>query len=155
MNDLTTPGTTSIAPGMTPATPIEQMTPAEASTRLAELKNDPDWRDRHVRGDQKARSEFDSLHKRMAATEQEARTNAQMDQLLAGVSEFAGIEQGVLDQIKAGQAVSAEERRMALEAKRRFMSDEALVKKYLSGDRDARRQMMLISTIIAAPLKQG
>jgi hypothetical protein len=147
-------GASGIVPNLAPA-PIEQMTPAEASTRLTELKADPEWRDRHIRGDQKARDEFTKLHERMAATEQQARDAATMDQGLNGVSEFAGLEAGVLDQIKAGQAVSAAEKRLALEAKRRFMSDEQLVKKYLSGDREARRQMMLISTIIAAPVKQG
>jgi hypothetical protein len=155
MSDATAVGATSVVPGMTLAPAIDQMTAAQASARLAELKNNPEWRDAHIRGDQKARSEFEALHKRMTATEQEARANVEMDQGLNGVSEFAGLEQGVLDQIKAGQAVSPAERRLALDAKKRFMSDEALVKKYLAGDREARRQMMLISTIIAAPVKQN
>jgi hypothetical protein len=148
-----TPGASAIAP-ITPPPAIDQMTPAQASARLSELKANPEWRDAHIRGDQKARSEFEALHKRMAATEQEARASAMMDQGLSGVSEFAPVEPGVLEQIKSGQAVSPEERRMALDARKRFMSDEALVKKYLNGDHEARRQMILISTIIAAPVKQ-
>ena len=64
----TVPGASSLIGPATAADPaIEQ-----AAARRAALIGDPEWRDRYLSGDPKARAEFSELHNTLAPVEAEA-----------------------------------------------------------------------------------
>jgi hypothetical protein len=152
------------APTYTPAT---VSTPADASARLEQLKNDPAWRDDFLAGRAEHKAEFRSLTKMIASGDD-------FDKAIAGVLydgiqpsghlanvgtaemlRSLGADDGVIRQVLAGQPVSKEERASAAATKDRLLKDSTFVDKYTAGNEEARRQVTLLNVILSSPIKQS
>jgi len=65
----------------------------------------------------------------------------------------AGIDPEVLKQVETGGTVTEAERNMVADWKAARMKDQDFVRKLLTGDVDARRQMLLADITLSAPIR--
>lgn len=135
-------------------------TPADtARAKIAELKADPDFVKRHLSGDLNTREELTRLHE-LAYTPAEgsismggptpAAVRAEMADHLSTLSDLPA---AVIEQIKSGAPVSADEFRLAVGRKNALMGDPAWVAKYMKNDATAQRDMLLLNVILSSPIK--
>jgi len=138
---------------------IGAMTPEQVGARRTAMLADPEWREKYLKGDVAARTEFTEVHKRIAAAVDVGGVQArqeQEDHLAAHLQEHAFVAPEIIQQIRERRAVSQEEYRMARAAKARIMSDKAAVRKYLDGDAELRSRMVLINVILSSQVtKKG
>lgn len=153
-----------------PAAPIIPAAANEAAARLSDLKADPKWRDQYLKGSSTHAKEMRDLQ---AVVDKEQ--NTQVDMAIAGKL-YDGIQPGghlaavgtaemlreagigdaaVIRQVLAGEEVTPQEHAAATETKERLMKDQDFVKKYMTGDGDAKRQMTLLNVVLSSPVKTG
>jgi hypothetical protein len=141
---------------MAPSTPAEQ-----AVAKIAALKADPDFVKRHLGGDHETRAELARLHEiaytpaegsiTVGGPSIEAQRSEQADHL-GTMSDLSG---GVLDHVRTGAAVSADEYRMAVAKKDSLFGDPTWREKYFRGDHEARQQKLLLDVILSSRVKMG
>ncbi|MDI1343333.1 MAG: hypothetical protein PSV22_04415 [Pseudolabrys sp.] len=164
MTEVTTP----------PAPAAEITTPQDAAARLETLGGDKQWRDKFFAGDAAARQEFEAL------TTLKAGPDVRIDAALAGAVNGGGqieildednpfttsqlasvvanfrednLSDATIKQVIKGEAVSADEHRLAKETLSRLVGDREWAKKLLSGDVGARRDHTLLHIIVNSPVK--
>jgi hypothetical protein len=152
---------------MTDAAPS---TPAEATARLDQLKSDPGWRDLFLAGSGRQVNEFHSLHELAAkeanatlidkamnggALDGEMQTSeyVEMRGAAAMFSEL-GIRSEIIKDVLAGtHKVTKEEFQAAELWKADRLRDADWKAKYMSGDREEQRRMMLADIIITGGIR--
>jgi len=156
------------APIVPPAEPAPPATPAEAATRLAALKADPKWTEALLTGGPAQTREFHQLHELVAKGDR-------VDQAMSGVLPAGIIRDGVVVEMQ-GTAEMLRELgirddviRETLQGKSEtkpwydetvrwkadHMSNPDWVKRLMSGDVEARRQLMLANIVISAGVKES
>lgn len=148
----------------------EELTPAQATARLSELQGDPDWVKAYLAGSGPKRAEFtkltelasrvDKIDRQIAGTDhgssewldREYRDGVQTAQLLrdGGVH-----EPDIARQVISNEAVAQAEHDAAKVARDRLMKNPEFVRKYLSGEGEAVRQMTLLNVVITREIKGG
>jgi hypothetical protein len=137
--------------------------------KLAELSADPAWRDAFFRGDVEARRTFSELNASIAAGSTVSDVLAGADasgaeytmlapgQLSARVTALEiqhlkslGLNEATVRQIFEGGPVSAQEVAMATQVKAMRLSDSAFVQRFMSNEFSAKREMLLLNSIISA-----
>jgi hypothetical protein len=157
-----TDGTSAPAPGaaadlMTPPQTVAE----QARATLEAHKADPEWTRKYLAGDHEARAEMLRLTEAMHAPvhgqisiggpSPEYQRNDQAEHLAA----TGDLPPAVVEQIRRGDPVSADEYRMAVGRKRALIGDPGFREKYMRGDADARRQMLLLDVILSSSIKLG
>lgn len=140
---------------MTDAPNTEQPLTAEAATaRRAELVADAAFVERYLAGGVPERAEMFKVHEAMsvdpANSAQAVQTELQIDTL----KNIADLSDAHIDEIRTGRAVTPEERRFAEDLKSRLMRDQAFVRKYLDGDREAATKITLLSIVLSARVQE-
>lgn len=145
----------------TPATP--PASPAEAASRLETRMADPAWRDAYLSGNGPEVAESRSLHEMIASGDDpvaSAMTGAMPDlpssehrlmSQTADVLRDHGIREEVIRETLEARPASDQDRAIALAWKNQHMRDEGWVKRYMTGDSDARREMTLANIILSSP----
>jgi hypothetical protein len=135
--------------------PISRMR-SDAMARIQALKGDKPFQDLLLRGDPHALAEVQRLQKIVSSptstivgsepnpTEVQARLDTW--------SNFAGLDPGVLEQVRESKPVTQAEYKMAQQTKARLMADREWAKRYLDGGRAERQQLSLISIILSSPI---
>ncbi|MEH2570258.1 hypothetical protein [Bradyrhizobium sp. AZCC 2289] len=152
-----------------PAPPAPPTTPAEAATRLDQLQADAGWRDKFLSGNGAHVAEFHSLTELVAKGDHIDAALAGLrlgdgmfqssDHLTnIGVAESLrdiGIRDEIIRDVLAGthQVTKAEYRATEIWKADR-MADSEWTKKYLAGDREAKRQMTLADIIISGGIRE-
>jgi hypothetical protein len=126
-------------------------TPQEAAARKSELMKTPGFAQRFFDGDVSARREIDAINHALAQVSDPARTAREFE--VAGMEGRYGITQRHLDDYRNGVPVTPEIRREAEGLKAALFRDRAWVAKYFDGDREAARQVDLLSLVLTAPVK--
>ena len=143
-----------LAPAASDLMPAE-LPPEAASARLVELKKSPEFVERYLSGEVKARDEFTRLHglasKRGPTDPDGIHRGMQIDTL----KKHAGLPAAAWAQVGNNGPVFAHERTEALRMKDRCMRDKAWVSRYLDGGREETTLMTRISLILASPVKEG
>jgi hypothetical protein len=150
-------------------TPASPSTPAEAATRLDQLRADPKWTSALLGGGPEQGREFHSLHALIASGDQ-------IDSAMAGVlqpgiiqssdhMEMMGGAQalrslGIRDEIIKDVLTDNHTVTQAeFDATKRWKSDQMsnpdFVKLYLSGDNEARRKVTLANIILSGGIKDS
>jgi hypothetical protein len=152
------------APATPPAPPT---TPDGAQARLGALTADKAWGAKLVAGDSAARIEFDSLSRllsgadtaptaeQLAARSAHEQDNRNVRSFIAGVKDSVDVSDGVLAQVIGGEKVSKAEHDAAKQWLSRHSSDQAWVKRLLSGDSEARKEHFLCSVILSSEIKDA
>jgi hypothetical protein len=168
-------GVTSIVGAAGSAAAAAPPSPADqATSKLAELQADPAWRSKLIAGNGPAVKEFSEL---MAAKSAEP-AGDRISKILDGSVEIplleltngglttrkvvdfvAGLrEQGIGDaairQVLEENGVSQAEHNMAKQVRADRLANVDFTKKWLSGDREAGREMMLLNIIVSAGVKE-
>ena len=142
-------------PGHTPAPTVAMpATPEAAMARLEAMKSDKDFLAAFAKGDIKATAEHAELFRVIYGqadqpTQEAARAREQRSQLVNHYRTFAAINDDVAKMVVEDLPVSADERQRAEQEWQRLKSDPEWVRKWLSGDREARTQKTLIDVIMA------
>jgi hypothetical protein len=129
-----------------------ELTPAAASTRIAELKNDPKFIEKYLTNEVGARAEFSKLHAivgKGAPNESGLHRASQLD----AMKKQSDLPEACWNQVAQNGPVFQHERDEALRMKERVMRDKAWVSKYLDGSREEVSLMTRISLILASPVK--
>jgi hypothetical protein len=139
------------APGSTPAPTTQQ----QAAAELADLKVNADFTKRLMAGDADAKAKWADVHRRVHAqggVVVNGENPIQSERILDHIASFADLTDGEIDDIRHQRPISPAVFKRVLQAKVQLFADEEWVRKYQSGDRGARRQMMLITALTCAPL---
>jgi hypothetical protein len=151
-----------------PPAPVIPNTAGEATARLNELKADPAWRDEFLAGGSRQAREMASLLEVIDKGE-----NPRVDRAMAGVMadqpfqeqghlamigatdmlRSAGIRDDVIREFLTGQGIPAEEQKLAAERKAERLRDHDWTRKFLEGNGEQRKEMLLIDLILNAPTK--
>ncbi len=144
----------SAAPRVTSDLLPAELPPEAAGARLAELKASPEFIERYLSGETKARAEFTRLHglaSKAPANADAIHRSMQVDVL----KKHADLPPEAWAQVANNGPVFAHERDEALRMKERIMRDKAWVSRYLDGGREETTLMTRISLILASPVKEG
>jgi hypothetical protein len=149
------PGASAI---LDPAPPPE-LTREQATARLEQVKQDPEWLTAFARGEKGQLDEHAKLIgsitkldlENMAATET-ARAALERQQVVDHLRKTADIPDGVARMVVENSSVTAAERQLAEQERSRLMADQAWVKEWLSGSRAARTRLALVDVILARPV---
>jgi hypothetical protein len=161
-----------IAAALTPAAPpAPPTTPAEAATRLGQLKADAGWRDKFLAGNGPQVAEFGALTELAA----KGADGDNIDMAMAGVLldgplqpsghmmnisvaaslREVGIRDEIIKDVLAGtHKVSKEEYAATERWKAEKMRDHEWVKRYLAGDGEPRQKMTLANIILSGGIRE-
>jgi hypothetical protein len=137
-------------------------TPADqARAQIEALKADPAWVQKHLAGSHETKAELARLHEiayapaqgsiRVGGPTPEAQRAEQADHL--GI--MSDLPAAVIDQVRQGQPVTAEEYRLAVGRKNSLFADPAWRDRYFRGDHEARQQKLLLDVILSSPIRLG
>lgn len=138
-----------------PLAEIAAMTSDQARQRIDALLKDPaeaGFREKYLEGRAQEKAQFDALHQRLAPAAAEASKN---DRVALSIANRFNLPDEIVQQIREAPEVTVSERNRAIAARKVLMSDEAFVKRYLSGDSGARAQMLALNVSITSNLKEG
>jgi hypothetical protein len=143
-------------PGALPAPPA---TPAEASTRLTALKSDPAWRDQFLAGNGPQVKEFKNLSELAAKGDDVDMAMAGVSgqssesRLLAATAEHLremGFPPTAIRETISGKEPTPADVERARVWKTQIMKNPEWVKRYLSGDGDAQREMLAANILLSS-----
>jgi hypothetical protein len=131
---------------------------AAANAEIAKLKKDPEFAEKLLKGDVASTQRWRELH-RSAAAAPEQNANDELVTRISALQKFgfpsldspAGQD---LLKTMAGAPISIEVRRQVEARRSVLMGDKAFVERYLSGDQEARKQMVTISVLMAAQVER-
>ncbi|HEY8336713.1 MAG TPA: hypothetical protein VIQ05_23215 [Tardiphaga sp.] len=144
------------------------MTPAEASQRLSELKNSPEWRDKWFAGSVTAKDEFRQLTEAIAMGDDPEVDLAMAGQIDVGMIDVGGrramhstaemlrsrgIDDGPIRDLLLNKAVTSDDYKAAQRQKDALLRSHDFSAKFLSGDGDARKQMTDLDMILSRPME--
>jgi hypothetical protein len=150
--------------------PVIPTNPTEAIARLEALKADPDWRDKFLAGNSPQAKEYKDLQAVAAKA-----PDSPVDAAMAGIMEDApfqksghlemvsatsmfremGISDAVIRQTLTDQEVTQAEHDAVSRWRSDRMRDHDWVKKYLAGDGDQVRDMLLANIVLSSNIKQS
>lgn len=139
-----------------PAMPADQ-----ARARIAELKANPDFVKRHLGGDHATREELARLHEFAYAPAQGSISmggptpEAQRAEQAEHLGTLSDLSADVLEHVRTGAAVSADEYRLAVAKKENLFADAEWRAKYFAGNHEAKQQKLLLDVILSSPIKLG
>jgi hypothetical protein len=158
---------TPVAP---PPAPVIPTNPTEAIARLDALKADAGWRDKFLSGNSPQVKEFRDLQA-VAAKAADSKVDAAMAGILedtpfqssghlamvAATSMFReiGISDAVIRQTLTDREVTQAEHDVVAKWKADRMRDHDWTKKYLAGDGDQVRDMLLANIVLSSNIKQS
>jgi hypothetical protein len=162
--------TDQLAPPSPPPPPTMPISPADAATRINELKADKAFVDRYLAGGLVEKREMTALHEMILSKSD----NPDVDKAIAGIRDdgviqrsehmqmigVAGMlrELGIRDEIiretLTGKEVTQAEHDAVARLKADRMSDHAWTKEYLNGSNSHKREMMLISIALSSPVRK-
>ena len=150
------------------APPVPPSTPAEATTRLDQLKADPKWTTALLSGGPTQTKEFHDLHKLVA---QGDNIDAAMSGVLpdgiiqdgatvemasmAGHLRELGVRDEVVREYLTGHSTTQKWFDEVKKIKADRMSDTVWVKRLMSGDVEARRQLTLANIVLTGGIKEA
>jgi hypothetical protein len=153
---------TDLAPGGAAADLIPTNLPADqARAKIAELTQNPDWVKRHLSGDHETKTELARLHEIAfrpapgSIISGAPSIEAQREETAAHLGTLTDIPADVLEHVRTGASVSADEYRMAVARKDSLFGDPEWRAKYFAGNHEAKKQKALIDIILASPIKLG
>lgn len=125
-----------------------------AAEELAARKADPAFTKRYLAGDHEARARMNSLHEILSRPRDTVTGDnpAHGERTISAISEFASLSPEVEAQMRAGTPVSPDEYKRAVAMRAQLPADQDWTAKYLRGDREARKQMTLLSIVLASKL---
>jgi hypothetical protein len=128
----------------------------DARMTLEARKADGEWTKRYLAGGHEERAEFLRLTEQMHAQPAgainvggpslEAQNADQADWLAENID----VSAAVIEQVRSGRPVTADEYRMATARKNALFGDPAWREKYFRGDAEARRQKVLLDVILSS-----
>ena len=147
--------------------PAAPSTPAEASTRLDQLKSDAGWREQFLSGSGPQVKEWNDLHTLVA-------TGDKVDAAMAGVLADGpwqdsghlemiaatkmfrelGISDATIKQTLTDYQITQQEHDVVAKWKADRMRDSEWVKKWLSGEGEHARDMMLANIVLTSTIKK-
>jgi hypothetical protein len=148
-----------------PDPPALPSTPAEAATRLDQLKADPKWTASFLGGNPTHLQEFRDLHEIVAKGDDvdaamagvlpempssDMRTMAGTAELLKDIG-FTSLS---IKETLEGRPASHAEVDMATKWKADHMSNPDWVKRLMSGDVEAKRHLLVANVILSSPVKK-
>jgi hypothetical protein len=153
---------TEITPAADAPPPAPPSTPAEAATRLAEAKNNPEWRDGLLAGNPKHLNEFKTLHELidrgdnydLAIAGEHAPGDVQSSDHvqnigIASMLREAGVRDEITRDVLAGtHTVTKEEYAKVKQFYADKLTDTEWTSRLAAGDRDAARQFHLIHIVL-------
>lgn len=151
-------GASALMSGVPSAEPVAPSR-AEAFGKLDALQKSPEFQRRIIDGDPSAIAELKMVRAVVNAPSSiqimgRADATPEAREMVAGTwSDFASLPAAVIAQAKNPQPISEEEYRFATEEKRRLFRDQAWIKRYFDGDRDARTKMATLSIVLSSPIK--
>jgi hypothetical protein len=147
--------------------PAAPSTPAEAATRLDQLKSDPAWRDGFLSGSGPQAREYRDLTALAAKGDKVdlAMAGVLADgpwqesghlQMIAATTMFRelGISDATIKQTLSDYEVSQQEHDVVAKWKADRMRDSEWVKKWLSGEGEQARDMMLANIVLTSTIKK-
>lgn len=168
MTETPTGGAAAPAVAAAPAPPTNA---AEAAARLSVLQNDGGWTQRLFAGDEIARAEFfqltgvvakgDPVDAIIAGLPPNLLGGGMADSSVRELSEAvpflreAGLADDVIRQVFTDQEVTKQEYDLAVQWKAQRSRDQEWTKKFLAGDGEANREMMLANIILASTIKDS
>ncbi|WLA53194.1 hypothetical protein [Bradyrhizobium diazoefficiens] len=149
-----------------PEAPALPSTPAEAATRLDQLKADPKWTSSFLSGSPTQLQEFRDLHGIIAKGDHVdmAMSGLMPEQPSSGHREMAGtaamlrelgIDDRIIKETLIGHMVTKPEYEATERWKKDAMSNPEFVKLYTGGDNEARRKMTLANIILTGGIKEN
>jgi hypothetical protein len=148
-----------------PEPPVLPSTPAEAATRLDQLKADPKWTASFLSGSPTQVQEFRDLHEIVAkggdvdavmAGAVPAMPSSDLREMIgtAALLKDVGFTPLSIKETLEGRPASQAEVDMATKWKADHMSNPDWVKRLMSGDVEARRHLLVANVILSSPVKQ-
>jgi hypothetical protein len=148
--------------------PAQPSTPAEAATRLDQLKADPTWTGAFLAGGPAQKKEFSDLHELVAKGDNidmamagefmsgGIQTSDHMQNMGAAASlREAGIRDEIIRDVLAGtHVVSKAEYEATRQWKADRMSDAEWTKRLMAGDNEANRKWKLANIILTGKIKE-
>lgn len=155
---------TEATPGADPAPPS---TPSEAATRLAEAKNNPEWRDGLLAGNPKHLNEFKTLHELIDRGDNydlamageyapgEVQSSDHVQNIgVASLFREVGIRDEIIRDVLAGtHTVTKEEYAKVKQFKADKMTDPEWTKRLNAGDIEAKRQFHLMHIVLTGDIR--
>ena len=147
-------------------TPAPPATPAEAATRLDQLKTDPAWMKAFLAGAGETVKQFQDLHQMIAKGDEvdaamagvlpELRTSQFMEMIgTASMLRETGIRDEIIKDVLAGtHQVTKAEYDATVRWKADHLSNAEWGKRLTSGDNEARRELALANIIITGGIKE-
>jgi hypothetical protein len=125
-----------------------------AFATLQRLRSDADFKEKYLRRDDATVKAVEEAH-RLTTTPTKltvrGRPVEEVASMIGAIENFSSLAPEVVEQLKSGAPVSAEEQKWAKQRKSQLMQDKAWVTKYLDGDRAERQQMILLNAILTSP----
>jgi hypothetical protein len=153
---------TDIAPGSAAADLIPANLPADqAQAQIAELKADPEFVKRHLSGSHETREQLAKLHELAFKPAPGSimfggpTIEAQREESAAHLGTITDVPADVLEHVRTGAAVTADEYRLAVAKKENLFGDPDWRAKYFAGNHEAKKQKALLDVILASPIKLG
>src|SRR5258705_8089693 len=151
------------APVAPPPAPVIPATASEATARLNELKGSAEWREQYLSGSPRHAKEMRDLQEAI-----DKGANPRVDRAIAGIMDDApfqaaghlamigtaemlrdaGIGDDVIRQTLSNQEITQAERDAVARWKADKMRDSEWVKKYLAGEGEHKRAMMLANIVL-------
>lgn len=150
---------------LVPEPPALPSTPAEAATRLDQLKADPKWTASFLSGSPTQLQEFRDLHETIAKGNDDvsaAMTGIIPEMSSSDLKTMAGTASMLKDvgftplsikETLEGRPASQAEVDMATKWKADHLSNQDWVKRLMSGDVEAKRHLLVANVILSSPLK--
>jgi hypothetical protein len=140
-------------------------TAAEAGARITELHSNKEWSEKFLAGDSATRTEFDALSQRVVqgddrvaqamsgAVPEMSDADLYFAKHTANALREVGISEDAVKEALSGSQPTQAEFDAVKNWRERAMRDDAWVKRYLSGDADARTQMTLAAIVLSGEIK--
>jgi hypothetical protein len=126
---------------------------------MQRLRSDAEYQGKFLRRDAAVVAEVQAANRATATPtgivigKEEGRREQDVAQMIGTLQGFADMPPGVAEQIRTGQAVSAEEQTWAQQTKGRLFKDASWVRAYLDGSVAARQQLTLLNVILTSRTK--
>jgi hypothetical protein len=145
--------------------PTVPATAAEAGARITELQSNKEWSEKFLAGDSTAKTEFDALSQRVVqgddpvaqamsgALPEMSDADLHFAKNTANALREVGIPENAVKEALSGSQPTQAEFDAVKNWRDRAMRDEAFVKRYLTGDADARTQMTLAAIVLSGEIK--
>jgi hypothetical protein len=158
MSDTPTPGASDVMNA--PASPHLETTQeqrAAAFATIRRLSSDADFKEKYLSRDDAVVKEVEAAH-RLTTTPTKltvrGRPVEEVASMIGSLENFTSLSPEVVEQLKNGGPVSAEEQRWAKQQKSQLLQDRQWAERYLEGGRAERQQMVLLNTILTSPTRK-